>query len=124
MVKGGKRKQKNPKLVESIVETDMSILSEATENEDLEKTLSDLQERSNWLRRSLRISLTSPEVNAKFLRELENLGKLIAPHLNIPVLGEHLEEPTIHRLDGKKFKSGRAITRSLNVISDVSWPHM
>ena len=39
-------------------------------------------------------------------------------------MGEHLEEPTARRLDGKKFKSGRAITRSLKVISDVSWPQM
>ena len=66
----------------------------------------------------------APEVNAKFLRELENLGKLTAPPLNIPVVGEHLEESTARRLDGKKFKSGRAITHSLNVITDVSWPRM
>ena len=39
-------------------------------------------------------------------------------------MGEHLEEPTARRLNGKKFKSARAITRSLNVISDVSWPPM
>ena len=45
MVKGGKRKSRNPKPVESIVETDVSVLSEATENEDLERTLSDLQEK-------------------------------------------------------------------------------
>ena len=45
MVKGGKRKSRNPKPVESIVQTDVSVLSEATENEDLERTLSDLQEK-------------------------------------------------------------------------------
>ena len=39
-------------------------------------------------------------------------------------MGEHLEDPAARRLDGKKFKSGRAITCSLNEISDVSWPHM
>ena len=53
-----------------------------------------------------------------------NLGKLTAPPLNIPVVGGHQEEPTARRLDGKKFKSGRAITRSLNVIIDVSFSHI
>ena len=96
--------------------------------EEIKKTRSEIDKLQdtndgNILNES-EISRKEATVDAKYLRDLEAMGKLDTPLVSAGLPHESVLVD-INPKDGKqKLKSGRIMTRSSTVVNDVQWPHM
>ena len=96
--------------------------------EEIKKTRSEIDKLQdtndgNILNES-EISRKEATVDAKYLRDLEAMGKLDMPLVSASLPHESVLVD-INPKDGKqKLKSGRIMTRSSTVVNDVQWPHM
>ena len=140
-VKKGKKKQSATEIVDpvqtdKIVENELGDLEELLckeksklEKLNMEKRKNDIMEEikktsdGNMLNES-EISRKEATVDAKYLRDLETMGKLDTPLVSAGLPHESVLAD-INPKDGKqKLKSGRIMTRSSTVVNDVQWPHM